>query len=94
MARGIKTGGRKAGTPNKRTAEVAERLESLGCDPIEGLARIAMDDANSVEIRLRAYSELAPYVAAKRKAVDLNVESAESLAVHLVSYASVAEPSG
>ena len=72
MARGIKTGGRKAGTPNKRTAEVADRLESLGCDPIEGLARIAMDESNSVEIRLRAYSELAPYVAAKRKAMDLS----------------------
>lgn len=43
MALGRKTGGRVAGTPNKRTMEVMERLESLGCDPIEGMAKIAMD---------------------------------------------------
>jgi hypothetical protein len=79
MARGFKTGGRAAGTPNRRTMEVLERLEQIGCDPIEGLARIAMDAANSVEIRLRAYSELAPYVVAKRKAVDMRVEDADSM---------------
>jgi hypothetical protein len=58
----------------------------LGCDPIEGLARIAMDANNSVEIRLRAYSELAPYIAARRKAVDMHVESAESMKVEIISY--------
>ncbi len=36
--------GRKKGTPNKRTIEVAERLAALGCDPIEGMARIAQGD--------------------------------------------------
>lgn len=36
-----KTGGRQKGTPNKRTQEIQEKLEKLGCDPIEGLARIA-----------------------------------------------------
>ena len=40
MALGRKTGGRVAGTPNKRTVEVIERLESLGCDPIAGMAKI------------------------------------------------------
>jgi hypothetical protein len=34
-------GGRKAGIPNKRTLEVQEKLAALGCDPIEGMARIA-----------------------------------------------------
>jgi len=37
-----KTGGRKKGTPNKKTQEVIERLKELGCDPIEGMAKIAM----------------------------------------------------
>jgi hypothetical protein len=37
--------GRKKGTPNKDTREIAERLAALGCDPIEGMARIAQGDS-------------------------------------------------
>jgi len=70
MAKGHKTGGRTAGTPNRKTQEVTELLESLGCDPIEGMARIAMDERNSVEVRSRMYAELAQYVAPRRKAVE------------------------
>lgn len=36
-----KTGGRKKGTPNKRTFDLMETLRRLDCDPIESLARIA-----------------------------------------------------
>ena len=71
MATGYKTGGRQAGTPNKRTQGVIERLEALGCDPIEGMARIAMDKDAPLELRGRMYSELAQYVACKRKAVEV-----------------------
>ena len=70
MAKGYKTGGRSAGTPNKKTAEVAERLAALGCDPIEGMARLAMDESYAPELRGRMFSELAQYVAPKRKAVE------------------------
>jgi hypothetical protein len=69
---GIKTGGRKAGTPNKRTVEVTERLRELGCDPIEGMARLAMDEKNTPELRGRMHAELASYVAPKRKALELD----------------------
>ena len=72
MALGRKTGGRVAGTPNRRTVEVIERLEALGCDPIEGMARIAMDMTTPVEVRARMFAELAGYVAPKRKAVEHN----------------------
>lgn len=44
MAKGRKTGGRQAGTPNKATQEVIDKLQGLGCDPVEGMARIAMGD--------------------------------------------------
>jgi len=74
MALGRKTGGRVAGTPNKRTQDVIERLESLGCDPIEGMAKIAMNEANPPELRGRMYAELAGYVAPKRKAVEHSAE--------------------
>lgn len=41
---GEKTGGRTKGTPNKKTLDVIDRLNKLKCDPIEGMARIAMND--------------------------------------------------
>ena len=70
MALGRKTGGRVAGTPNRRTQDVIERLALLGCDPIEGMARIAMDMTTPVEVRARMFAELAGYVAPKRKAIE------------------------
>lgn len=63
MAIGRKTGGRVAGAPNKRTQDVNERLDALGCDPIEGMARIAMDETNPPKLRSRMFAELAGYVA-------------------------------
>ena len=69
-----KTGGRKKGTPNKATLAAAEKLEALGCDPLEGMARIAMDKKNSPELRGRMFSELAQYVYPKRRPVDISIE--------------------
>jgi hypothetical protein len=70
MAQGRKTGGRVKGTPNKGTVAVAERLEAIGCDPIEGMARIAMDIKTPIDIRAKLFSELAQYIAPKRKAIE------------------------
>ena len=70
-ARGRKTGGRKAGVPNKKTRAIQERLEELGCDPLEGMAKIAMDESIEVNIRLTAYKELAQYLYPKRKAIEV-----------------------
>jgi hypothetical protein len=66
-----KTGGRKRGTPNKSTQAITESLAELGCDPIAGMARIAMDPDTSPELKVRCYAELAQYVYPKRKPVDL-----------------------
>jgi len=71
MAKGIKTGGRVPGTPNKRTSEITQKLKELGCDPIEGMARIAMDKSNPIELQAKMLAELAPYIYAKRKAVEI-----------------------
>lgn len=72
MAIGRKTGGRVRGTPNRRTQDIQSLLALIGCDPIEGMARIAMDAQNPIEIRARMYAELAQYIAPKRKAVQVN----------------------
>jgi hypothetical protein len=71
MAKGHKTGGRTAGTPNRKTQEISALLDSLGCDPIEGMAKIAMNESHTPELRGRMYAELAQYVYPKRKAVEL-----------------------
>jgi hypothetical protein len=69
--RGQKTGGRTAGTPNRRTADVVGRLESLGCDPLEGLATIAADPNTDTALRARVLADLLPYLYPKRKALEL-----------------------
>lgn len=70
MSLGKKTGGRIRGTPNKKTLEIQDRLCSMGCDPIQGMADLAMDMNNTPELRGRMYAELAQYIAPKRKAVE------------------------
>ena len=74
MALGKKTGGRKAGTPNRRTVDVENRLASLGCDPLEGMAMLAMDPNASPELRGRMYSELAQYLYPKRRAMEVKAD--------------------
>lgn len=70
MAGKIKTGGRKAGTPNRNFSEMAAYLDSLGCNPIEGLARIANDERNSWAVRGQCYAVLARLVHPKLAAVE------------------------
>ena len=70
MALGKKTGGRLKGTPNRRTMEVVERLAAMDCDPIEGMAKIALDPTSPLELRGRMFAELAQYCYPKRKAFE------------------------
>lgn len=70
MAFGRKTGGRVAGTPNRKTRDVEELLASLDCDPIRGMAEIARNPEASLELRGRMNAELAQYLYPKRKAVE------------------------
>jgi hypothetical protein len=67
---GERRGGRQRGAPNKRTLDVIERLAALRCDPITGMARIALNTKNPLELRAKMFAELAQYVAPKRKAVE------------------------
>jgi hypothetical protein len=42
----------------------------LHCDPITGMARIALNTKNPIELRVRMFADLAQYVAPKRKALE------------------------
>jgi len=76
-----KTGGRVAGTPNKSTQALMERLESLDCDPIKGIAEIARDPATDPQLKVRCYAELAQYIHPKRKAVDISAAEDSQLKI-------------
>jgi hypothetical protein len=68
-----KPGDRRTGTPKERSTDLSPRarLEELGCDPIEGMARIAMDEKNAPELRARMYKELALLAYPRLKAVEI-----------------------
>ena len=65
--------GRKRGVPNRKSLIAAEALEALGCSPLEGMVRIAeaAEAEGDKALAGRMYSELAQYVAPKRKAVEV-----------------------
>ena len=96
MAKGFKSGGRKAGTRNKRTLAVVDRLEALGCDPIGGMVEIAKEAHRGGDLALagQMYKELAQYVHPKRKAVELNTGPQETLpfTIELVAPETTAGP--
>ena len=73
---GERRGGRCKGTPNRKTQAVIDRLDALGCDPIEGMAKI--DEKVEMSIRAQMYKELAQYVAPKRKAIEVRDEAGQS----------------
>jgi hypothetical protein len=87
-----KTGGRVRGTPNKRSADLLRKLKRMGCDPLEGLARIALDPQTDVVLKVRCFSELAQYVYSKRKAIDVTLESPTVTRVPELSFGNLPLP--
>jgi hypothetical protein len=58
--------------PGATSADVAEQLRQLDCDPIAGMARLAQDVTAPIPLRARMFAELATYVAPRRKAMELS----------------------
>ena len=63
----IKKGGRKKGTPNKRTSDIIERLKDN--DIVGSLLDIAQN-TDKDEIKVTIYKELLKYIYPQRKAVE------------------------
>ncbi len=66
-----KTGGRKAGTPNKSTLSLFAKCEALNIDPFNDLLELAADRSLEDPIRLKALTEVCGYLYPKRKAVEV-----------------------
>jgi hypothetical protein len=60
---------------------VAEQLRQLGCDPIAGMAQLALDLDLPPALRARMYAELLSYIAPRRKAVEVSGPSGVAPAV-------------
>lgn len=69
MAKGLKTGGRRPGSKNKRTS-VLEICEESGLDPFRELARIGGDRSDPNQFG--ALKELCQYIEPKKKAVEVS----------------------
>lgn len=67
-----KSGGRKPGTPNKRTAEIQKAVEESGLTPLEYLLGVMRDIVNEPRERVAAAIAAAPYVHAKLSSIELN----------------------
>ena len=71
MARGIKTGGRTVGTPNKTTSEIREHFQNL---ITENLGQLNQDLKELEPLqRLKMIIELSKFVVPTLKATDLSL---------------------
>ncbi len=80
--KGLKTGGRQLGTPNKTTLTARQiLLEELNLDPLKALARLAMrsEESGELNIAFGCYKELMKYCHQQLKAVE---HSGEVLTQH------------
>lgn len=65
---GNKTGGRKAGTPNKKTKELLELMGDYS--PLEALLEIAQDSRTPLDIKVKVNLDLMNYIYPKRKSIE------------------------
>jgi hypothetical protein len=87
MAKGKKTGGRTAGTPNKDKEELLELIrEAVGnpdYHPVVEMAKVATstDSGIAEELKFQANKEVAQYIASKRKAIEHSIGNDDTAAI-------------
>ncbi len=92
MSRGSKKGehrgGRKAGTPNKKTLDLFAQCDAMNINPFDELLKIAADDMIKTDLRLQALKEVASYLYPKRKSVEISNEEDKGFVVVIKDYVS------
>jgi hypothetical protein len=68
--KGVKQGGRKKGTPNKRTRELQIKAAQMGFDPVEFLLVEAANPKNQIALRIDAAKAAAPYVRPRLSSIE------------------------
>lgn len=70
MAQGIKTGGRKKGTPNRATAAKVQEIAASGLTPLDFMLEVLRDPSQEYPIRMDAAKSAAPYVHPKLASIE------------------------
>lgn len=81
-----KQGGRKKGTPNKRTA-LFEICEDLGVDPFREML-VAYKELDEPRDRIAALKEICQYVYPKLKSVEHSADQENGFVVKIIEYGS------
>ena len=74
MARGQKTGGRKKGARNKKTAAQVAEIEATGETPLQYMLRIMRDEKADDVLRADMAKAAAPYVHPKLSNIEGNFD--------------------
>ena len=69
-----KGAGRKAGQPNKKTAQLQAAVAASGITPLDFLLKIMRDEEAAQALRIDCAKSAAPYVHAKLASVDAKVD--------------------
>jgi len=77
MAYGYKTGGRRKGTPNKRTNELERQIKKhcRGFNPVVEMIKLYQDEDTPPELKVYLLREITPYLFPKRKAVNVDLQA-------------------
>ena len=66
------------GSPNKRSSIIEKMLEKKEASPLGYMADVMMDEEADPHLRFAAAKELAQYVAAKRKSIEITGEDGKA----------------
>lgn len=82
-----KTGGRKAGVPNKKTQDLMEKCEAQGFDPFQAMINIAIH-SNDPNFKFSALKEICQYIYPKRKALEMSTNPEMGFEIVIKDYVS------
>lgn len=78
--------GRKAGSANKKTREIADKAASEGETPLEFMLKMMRDVTQPIPLRAQMATSAAPYVHPRLSSVDAKVEGEVGLKVEIVRF--------
>lgn len=86
MAKGLKTGGRRKGVPNKVTAAKQAEIVASGLSPLDFMLQLLRDPEQPYAMRLDAAKGCASYVHPKLANIELSGNKEKPLTVNVLRF--------
>jgi hypothetical protein len=86
MATGLKTGGRRRGTPNRATAATRDQILASGMSPLHFMVSVFRDETQPLAVRLDAARSVAPYCHPRLSTVDIGGHEERPLQVQVIRF--------